>query len=39
MISQVSGQMGLVYKLHPLVVSLTPILVVLLLGILALRRI
>lgn len=39
MISQVFGQMGLVYKFHPLVASLTPTLVVLLLGIHALRRI
>jgi len=39
MINQVVGQIGLVYKLHPLAVSLTPTLVVLLLGIHALRRI
>ncbi|MFV1973370.1 MAG: LPS export ABC transporter permease LptG [Thiohalobacterales bacterium] len=38
MLSQVSGQIGMVYGINPLVASLTPTLVVLLLGLNALRR-
>jgi lipopolysaccharide export system permease protein len=38
MLSQVSGQVGLVYGINPLVASLAPTLVVLLLGLNALRR-
>lgn len=39
MLNQVTGQIGLVYNLNPLVATVTPSLVVLLLGIHALRRI
>ncbi|MGD2111899.1 MAG: LPS export ABC transporter permease LptG [Gammaproteobacteria bacterium] len=39
MLSQLFGQMGLVYKLHPLLVSITPSVIVLGIGMYALRRI